>query len=79
MSWAANVDRHLDVSGLLCPEPVMRARLALAKMHSGQVLEIRATDPLAEVDLRLFCERTGHRLQFMEPADSGILAQIRKR
>lgn len=31
-------------------------------MHAGEYLEVLADDPLAEVDLRVFCERFGHRL-----------------
>lgn len=55
-------DRTLDATGLLCPEPVFRARQALADMDSGQVLELRADDPLVEIDMAVFCRRTGHEM-----------------
>lgn len=78
MKRAANVDLRLDASGLSCPEPVLRTRLALAQMDCGEVLEVIATDPLAEVDLSIFCERTGHRLLFMEQEGPRLVAQIKK-
>ena len=38
-------DRELDVRGLNCPLPILRAKKALNDMTSGQVLKIVATDP----------------------------------
>lgn len=55
------IDRRLDARGLRCPEPVLQARRALREMHIGQCLELWTDDPLAGVDLQLFCERAGHR------------------
>lgn len=55
-------DTILDATGLMCPEPVFRARQCLAAMEAGQVLEVLADDPLAELDLAVFCERTGHEM-----------------
>lgn len=46
----------------MCPEPVVRARRAATEMAGGEVLEIIATDPLAEVDVAVFCEHAGHEL-----------------
>lgn len=54
-------DQRLDVSGSLCPVPVVRARQALKSMDVGEVLEVIATDPLAELDLAVMCDHTGHR------------------
>jgi tRNA 2-thiouridine synthesizing protein A len=51
----------LDALGMMCPQPVFEARRRLDAMRPGEVLEIRADDPLAELDLKVFCERTGHR------------------
>lgn len=61
-------DTHTDVAGtedatgLLCPEPVIRARHRLNALEPGQVLAVLTTDPLADVDFRIFCQRTGHEL-----------------
>lgn len=56
------IDATLDASGLLCPEPVLRARQQLARMRPGQILALTATDPLADVDIETFCQRTDHEL-----------------
>lgn len=37
-------DVELDVRGLSCPMPIVKARLELKKMEAGQVLKVMATD-----------------------------------
>lgn len=66
-------DRRLDVCGLLCPIPVVRARQALKSMEADQVLEVLATDPLAELDLTVMCEHGGHRMIVAERLADGRL------
>mgnify|MGYP002527130632 CR=1 FL=1 len=36
---------HLDVKGLACPLPVLRAKKALKALDPGEELEVLATDP----------------------------------
>ena len=55
-------DKDLDTRGLNCPLPILRAKKALADMHSGQVLRIVATDPGAVKDFQAFCKQTGNEL-----------------
>jgi tRNA 2-thiouridine synthesizing protein A len=55
-------ETFLDVKGLRCPMPVLRARRRLQDMAPGEILVIEATDPQAEKDFPGFCEATGHRL-----------------
>ncbi len=53
-------DSLLDVRGLQCPLPLLKTKVALNRLEPGQVLRVLATDPMAVVDLRAFCARTGH-------------------
>jgi tRNA 2-thiouridine synthesizing protein A len=53
-------DEDLDCEGLLCPLPVLRARKRLLAMAPGRVLRVRATDPMAAIDLPHFCAESGH-------------------
>ena len=55
-------DHQLDVRGLQCPMPILRTKKALAAMNSGEVLEVRATDPAAQDDFAAFARQTGHTL-----------------
>ena len=57
-----NIDKELDVKGLNCPLPILRAKKALADMESGQTLKIVATDPGAVKDFAAFCKQTGNPL-----------------
>ena len=55
-------DQSLDCENLLCPLPVLKARKRLLQMAMGEVLCLRATDPMAEIDLPHFCAEAGHSL-----------------
>ena len=54
--------RILDVRGLACPLPVLRAKKALRDVAVGEVLRILATDPGSLKDMPVFCRQTGHEL-----------------
>jgi tRNA 2-thiouridine synthesizing protein A len=52
----------LDVKGLNCPLPVLRANRALRSLEPGDKLRVLATDRAAVADFRAFCRETGHDL-----------------
>ena len=72
-------DRQLDVTGLKCPMPILRTKKALAEMSSGQVLEIRATDPAAKDDLAAFARQTGHLLLQSLEDSSGFVFYLQRK
>ncbi len=72
------VDRRVDAIGLICPEPALRARTALGPMRPGQMLEILTDDPLAEVDLRILCDRGGHEWVGSAESDGVRRTRIRR-
>lgn len=55
-------DKDLDVRGLNCPLPILRAKKALADLGSGQVLRVLATDPGSVKDFQAFARQTGNQL-----------------
>jgi tRNA 2-thiouridine synthesizing protein A len=57
-----NIDKEINVRGLNCPLPILRAKKALAELASGQVLKVVATDPGSVKDFRIFCKQTGNEL-----------------
>ncbi|WP_421783681.1 sulfurtransferase TusA family protein [Kiloniella litopenaei] len=72
-------ENFLDATGLKCPIPVLRARKAMKPLAIGEILEIHATDPSAELDFKNFCETTGHELiSFEEQADDVLVMKIKK-
>ena len=48
----------LDVRGLMCPLPVLKARKVLKRLAPGTTLAVLATDPASVIDFRHFCETT---------------------
>lgn len=50
----------LDLRGLKCPLPVLRAEKRLAQLPAGARLAVLATDPVARLDIPLYCRQHGH-------------------
>ncbi len=61
---------ELDTSGLMCPLPLLKTKRALARLQVGQILRVIATDPAAELDLKVFAECDGHQLLSVQQEQS---------
>jgi len=59
---AHSFDRELDVRGLNCPLPILRAKKVLGDLAAGQILKVLATDPGSVKDFQSFCKQTGNQL-----------------
>lgn len=62
LTMTGDPEIDMDLTGLLCPLPVLKAQKRLRGMASGQVLRIVASDPMAAIDIPHFCKEQGHTL-----------------
>ena len=69
----------LDLSGLLCPLPVLKARKRLEAMASGAVLRVVATDPMSAIDMPHFCNEQGHTLLEQSQDGPALIFRIRRK
>ncbi|MCQ8242347.1 sulfurtransferase TusA family protein [Rhizosaccharibacter radicis] len=68
----------LDVKGLSCPLPVLRANRALRALEPGAKLRVLATDRASVADFRAFCAETGHALVAFGEENGAFSFTIRK-
>ncbi len=68
----------LDLKGLACPLPVLRANRALRGMEAGARLRVLATDRAAINDFQAYCRETGHDLLAWSE-DAGTLSFVIRR
>ncbi|MGA0790911.1 MAG: sulfurtransferase TusA family protein [Burkholderiaceae bacterium] len=54
--------RTLELQGLSCPLPILKAKKALGEMNSGEQLLVISTDRGSWDDFDYFCANTGHAL-----------------
>jgi tRNA 2-thiouridine synthesizing protein A len=73
------IDKTLDTSGLLCPEPVMMLHKAVREIQGGQVIEVIATDPSTTRDIPKFCNFLGHELLSHEAVGNTWVYRIQKK
>lgn len=65
------VDKELDVTGMNCPMPLLKAKKAINEMNGGQIVKVLATDPGSVRDFQVFAKQSGHQL-----LDSGVDDEI---
>ncbi len=54
--------RTLDCTGLRCPLPLLRLKVAINEGNDDSFIRLITTDAISLRDIPAFCNRTGHRL-----------------
>ena len=52
--------KSFDFRGLKCPLPVLKTKRALKEVGEGEIIEVLADDPAANLDFKHFCEVSGN-------------------
>ncbi len=68
----------LDCTGLQCPLPVIKTAQAMKGLEVGQVLELLATDPGVEPDMKAWTSRTGNELVDIRREDKVFHVLLRR-
>jgi tRNA 2-thiouridine synthesizing protein A len=71
-------EKTLNLRGLKCPLPALRAKKALGGMASGDLLTLECTDPLTAIDIPNLLRETGDVLEGKSAADDVLMFRIRK-
>lgn len=66
----------IDAKGLKCPGPIVKVADYLRDKPEGTVILVEATEDAFASDIRVWCERTGNRLDALEVKNGIIRAQI---
>jgi tRNA 2-thiouridine synthesizing protein A len=53
-------DEIVDCRGLKCPLPVLKTEKRLGQVKARTRVVVLATDPIAKIDIPLFCTQHGH-------------------
>jgi tRNA 2-thiouridine synthesizing protein A len=72
-------EKTLDLSGLVCPLPVLKARKQLENLPSGHTLRVIATDPMSAIDMPHFCGEEGHQLLDQSRDGAALIFRIRRK
>jgi tRNA 2-thiouridine synthesizing protein A len=72
------INRFLDATGLLCPEPVMMLHKVVREVQEGELIQVTATDPSTKRDIPKFCSFLGHELVSQSETEKEYQFIIRK-
>ncbi|MBV0932197.1 sulfurtransferase TusA family protein [Marinobacterium weihaiense] len=75
---APEYDEVLDASGLNCPMPLLKAKLALHQLEPGQVLKVIATDAGSVRDFPAYTNVSDHELLHTFHDDERFIYWIRR-
>jgi len=59
-------EQVLDLRGLRCPLPVLKAKKTMKSLVIGDRLVLECTDPLTVIDVPHYANQDGHRLEGQE-------------
>jgi tRNA 2-thiouridine synthesizing protein A len=62
-------DDIIDCRGLKCPLPVLKTEKRLGQIKAGATVTVLATDPIARIDIPLFCTQHGHQCEMTVEGD----------
>jgi TusA-related sulfurtransferase len=74
-----HIDKEIDTRGLNCPLPILKAKKALAELHSGQILKVVATDSGSLRDFQAFTKQTGNELVDQQTLGDEYIHLVRRR
>ena len=74
-----DIHKEVDARGLNCPLPILKAKKALADMHSGQLLKVVATDTGSLRDFQAFAKQTGNELVEQQTVGEEFIHILRRR
>jgi tRNA 2-thiouridine synthesizing protein A len=71
--------KEIDLTGLYCPLPVIKARDEIVSVAVGEDLKILADDPAAEEDLKRWASRSGHEVLSCRKNGEVITVVVRRK
>ncbi len=72
-------EKTINLRGLKCPLPALKARKALTGLKSGDLLIAECTDPLTTIDIPNLVNQTGDKLEDSSRDGEVLVFRIRKR
>ncbi len=72
-------NKYLNANNLDCPLPLLKTKLSLADLKSGQILEVTATDPTSWEDFASYAKISGNELVYAEQNSGKFIYRIKKK
>lgn len=69
---------ELDACGLQCPGPIMKVFDTMKTLNDNDIMEVKATDPAFQEDIKTWCKSTGNELLEVKFENKAFIAIIKK-
>ena len=71
--------KYLNANDLNCPLPLLKTKLSLSELISGEILEMTATDTTSWEDFASYAKISGNKLIHTEKKDGKFVYRIEKK
>lgn len=71
--------KYLNAHDLNCPLPLLKTKLSLSELTSGEIFEITATDSTLWEDFASYAKISGNKLNHAEKKDGKFVYRIEKK
>ena len=71
-------EKVLDLSGLMCPLPIVITSENIKRLKDGEVITVISTDPGFERDIFNWCKQTGNQLLSLKKEGDKVIAQVKR-
>lgn len=68
----------VDAKNLLCPMPIIKLSQSIQLIKVGETLELQATDPGSEQDVKAWARQTNHELVTVQKNDGVFTYYVRR-
>lgn len=73
------VNKYLNANNLECPLPLLKTKLTLSDLDSGETLEVSATDPTSWEDFPIYAKISGNRLVYAKKEGNFFIYRIKRK
>jgi len=70
--------REIDLTGLKCPMPIVELTKLMRSLPAGEEVTAFAEDPAFCLDVKAWCNKTGHHLVRLDDSGAQYVAVVRK-
>jgi tRNA 2-thiouridine synthesizing protein A len=78
MAIRSMAESKVNMRGLKCPLPALKARKLLSRMAAGDILVVECTDPLTTIDIPNLIRETGDKLEASTKKGTVLTFRIKK-
>lgn len=77
-SDVSNADLTIDAKGFDCPLPLLKLKMGLNRLLTGEVIQVLTTDKASVKDFTVYCDYSEHKLLGIQEKSDCFVIRVEK-